>query len=412
MHRRLGALLAVLALFAGCTSDERAALEGFRDLQAGDVIDYRVGVTQSRTASGLGEPKKLGSSVRLDLEEEATDEAAYALVVQSATGRGEASQVQAAQRLVGRRLLVDLEDAKVGGDAQAFGGAEDVAAGDIGMLFSLFAPVLPSARVGEGEQWRVVTEPVQVPWSITPFTLTMTHQVVGRERFHGDGGGRPRTPGLDAVRVKSTALANVTFRLPIVAPAPAAPGAPASSGSDELIVNQLFDSLFSDIDNPVEGVAAAIAAIPLAVAAPFIAIGEAIGNLFGGSSSSEPEEPPIPVVDLTGPLELRSDTRVWDADGRVLDALGNGTMRLSGRVPDLPGAASELTGKPLTLDVVWKLHRTHASPFPADRDPPGRGPVPLVAVVLLAVAAGLAAGRQVAERRPRHRTAAHGVYPT
>jgi hypothetical protein len=367
--------------------DERGAFEGFRDLEQGDVISYRVGVTQSRTAGGLGKPKTLRSSVRLDLEEEVAGDATYALVVRSATGRGEASQVQATQRLVGRRLLVDLDDAKVGGDAQAFGGTDDVAAGDIGMLFTLFAPVLPSPRTDAGDRWRVVTEPVAVPWSLTPLTLTVTHDVAERERFHD----------LDAVRVKSAALGNVTFRLPIVAPAPAAPGAPASS-EDELIINKLFDSLFADIDNPIEGVAAAIAAIPLAVAAPFIAIGEAIGNLFGGGPSDEPDEPAVPVVDLSGPLELRSDTRVWDADGRVLDALGNGTMHLSGRVPDLPGAASELTGKTLTLDVVWKLHRTHTSAFPADRDPPGRGPLPVLAVVLLVVAAGLTTWCQLAVR--------------
>jgi hypothetical protein len=161
-------------------------------------------------------------------------------------------------------------------------------------------------------------------------------------------------------------------------------------------VNQLFDDLFADIDNPVEGVAAAIAAIPLAVAAPFLAIGEALGNLFGGSD--EPDEPKTPVVDLAGPLELRSDTLLWDADGRVLDALGNGRMSLKGRIPDLPGAASELSGRLLEMEVIWKLHRTHTSTFPADRDPPGRGPVPLLAVLGLIVAVALLVARELAAR--------------
>ncbi len=401
MRHRLGALLAVLALLVACTSDERGAFEGFRDLDKGAVITYRVAVDQSRTARGLGAPKKLSSAARLELEEEATSDASYTIVVRSASGRGEATQAQAAQRLVGRRLLVDLDDGILGGDDRAFSGTDDVAAADIGMLFALFAPVLPSPHADDGDGWRVVTEPVAVPWSRTPLTLTVTHDVVGRDRVDDPRGGHPRAPGLDAVRVKSVALGNVTFRLPIVAPAPAAPGAPASS-SDELIVNQLFDSLFADIDNPIEGVAAAIAAIPLAVAAPFIAIGEAIGSLFGGGSSDERDTPEVPVVDLAGPIELRSDTRIWDADGRVLDALGNATMRLTGRVPDLPGAASELSGKALTLDVVWKLHRTHTSAFPADRDPPGRGPVPILAVVLLVVAAALATWRQLVTR-PRNR---------
>lgn len=392
MRHRLGALVAALALLGSCTSDERGTFEGFRDISVGDLISYRVNVSQKRTASGLGAPKRFASNVRLDLEEEATDDTSYTIVITHSFVRGnEETQVLAGNRLVGRRLVVDLDDGKVGGDEQAFSGTDDVAAADIGMLFTLFAPVLPSSRTDTGDHWRVVTEPMSVPWSRTPLALTITHDVIGRERFRD----------LDAVRVKSRALGNVTFRLPIVAPASSAPGAPPS-GSDELIVNQLFDQLFADIDNPIEGVAAAIAAIPLAVAAPFIAIGEAIGSIFGGGSD-EADEPKVPVVELAGPIEVRSDTRLWDADGRVLDALGNGTMRLTGRIPELPGAASELTGKPLALDVVWKLHRTHTSAFPADRDPPGRGPLPTLAVVLLIVAAALAGARQIVDRRQDRR---------
>lgn len=393
MRRRLGVLVAVLLVLVSCTAppEGRTAFEGFRDLEDASVIEYRVAVAQRRTASGLGEPKRFASNVRIELEEEATDETSYALVVRGVVVSGDDDpQASAASRLAGRRLLVDLDDGKVGGDEQVFSGTQDVAAADIGMLFTLFAPVIPSPRADVGERWRVAPDPVSVPWSRTPLALTVTHEIVGRERVEG----------LDALRVKSIALGNVAFRLPIVSPAPppSPAGAPPSS-TDELIVNQLFDQLFADIDNPVEGVAAAIAAIPLAVVAPFVAIGEAIGDLFGGSGSDEAREPEIPVVDLAGPIELRSDTRIWDADGRVLDGLGNGTMRLEGRVPELPGAASELTGKPLALDVDWKLRRTHVSAFPADRDPPGRGPLPVAAVVGLVLAAAAAAVGHVTSRR-------------
>jgi hypothetical protein len=383
MLRRMGAALVACVLLASCTKDERSAFEGFRDLEETAAITYRVGVTQQRTTSGLGATKKLGSSVRLDVEEETTGDASYALVVRDAKASGEESQRTSAARLVGRRLAVDLDDGKVGGGGQAFGGTDDIAAADIGMLFTLFAPVLPSARAGVGDRWRVATEPVNVPWSLEPMRLTVSHEIVGEKEFRG----------LDVKRAKSVALGNVRFRLPIVAPASSRPG---GGGSDELIVNQLFDDLFADIDNPVEGVAAAIAAIPLAVAAPFLAIGEALGNLFGGSD--EPDEPKTPVVDLAGPLELRSDTLLWDADGRVLDALGNGRMSLKGRIPDLPGAASELSGRLLEMEVIWKLHRTHTSTFPADRDPPGRGPVPLLAVLGLIVAVALLVARELAAR--------------
>jgi hypothetical protein len=389
MLRRLGAVVIVLAVLAtACSEDERGAFEGFRDLQSGSVVAYRVGITQTRTTSGLGSTKKLRSSVRLDVEEEVVDESSYALVVRDAKANGEPTQRLAATRLAGRRLAVDLDDGRIGGDEQAFGGTDDIAAGDIGMLFTLFAPVLSSSGADVGDRWRVATQPVSVPWSLAPLALTFTHEVIGREEF----------ADLDALRVKSVALGNVRFRLPIVAPASSSGG----GGSDELVVGRLFDALFADIDNPVAGVAAAIAAIPLAVAAPFLALGEALGSLFGGSG--EAEEPKTPVVDLSGPFELRSDTRLWDADGRVLDALGNGTMSLRGRIPELPGGAAELSGRMLEMEIVWKLHRAHTSAFPADRDPPGRGPLPVFAVLGLVLAAGLAAAREAASRLGRRRS--------
>jgi hypothetical protein len=89
---------------------------------------------------------------------------------------------------------------------------------------------------------------------------------------------------------------------------------------------------------------------------------------------------------MSGPIELRGDTRVWIADGRVLDARGVGTMTLSGRIPELPGDASELSGKTITLDVRWTFTRALTSAWPAPRDPPGRGLLPIIAVVLVVVA--------------------------
>jgi hypothetical protein len=203
--------------------------------------------------------------------------------------------------------------------------------------------------------------------------------------------------GLEAARVKSEAIANVRFRLPLVVPRE--PGT-TPSASDDLIVNELFESLFADIDNPIEGLAAAITALPLAILAPFLAFGEALGDLFGGGSD-EPDEPQIPVIDLAGPLELNSQTAVWLADGRVLDAVTDGTLKLSGRMPDLSGQASELSGKTLRLDATFRITRKHTSPFPEPRDPPGRGWAPIVAIILTAIALALAVWSTVARKRVR-----------
>jgi hypothetical protein len=377
----------VLAMVLVSCAGEPHAFEGFRDLENGQVIAYRVTVSQQRVASGLGSKKKLSSKVRIDLEEEVTAEDAYALVVRDVGAKGEASQKTAARRLVGRRLNVDLDDGVIGGDEQAFGGAEDVAASDVAMLFTLFAPVLPSPRAEAGETWRYATEPVAVPWSKTPLSLTVTNEINDRRDLKG----------LDAIGVKSVALGNVSFDLPLVAPAKGSGGTPASS--DDLIVNQLFESLFTDIDNPIAGVFTAIAAIPLAILAPFLAFGEAIGDMFGGSDDQD-DAPKVPTVNLSGPLEIRSDTQLWDADGRVLDATGAGTLKLSGQVPELPGEAAELSGKTLRLDVTWKLHRAHASEFPEDRDPP-RSVLPFAAIASVIVAALLAGANH---RRLRRRS--------
>jgi hypothetical protein len=384
--RVIASVLALVLVLGACTS-ERKPFEGFRDLEEGQVIAYRVVVNQKRVASGLGPRKELRSKVRLDLEEEATSKDSYALVVRDHGASGEKSQKLAAQRLVGRRLNVDLDDGVFGGDEQAFSGTDDVAASDIGMLFTLFAPLLPSPRPETGDEWRYATRPVRVPWSETPLTLTVTHEVVGPTDDFTLGG----------YRVSSVALGNVSFELPLVVPAE--PGK-TPEGPDDLIVNQLFESLFADVDNPIEGFAATIAAIPLAILAPFLAIGEAFGSLFGGSDD-EPDDPQVPSIDLSGPLELKSDTNVWDGDGRVLSARGSGTMQLTGTVPELPGRAAELSGKTLHLDVSWKLTRTHTSKLPEPRDPPGPGLVGIVAVVLLLVAAALNAWNHAAARRRR-----------
>jgi hypothetical protein len=374
--RRLAAgALALLAAAASCDSGPPSPFDGFRDLDDGHVIEYRVAVDQQRVATGLGTNKQLSSSVRLDLEEEATGDESYAIVVRAVQATGEESQRVAAQRLHGRRLDIDLGDGVVRGVSEAFSGTQDIAAADIAVLSVLLAPVLPSHRVETGDKWRTRAEPMRVPWSRRPLRFTISTSVTARGLFHH----------LDTARVDSVALANVSFRLPLIAPRV---GGGGRVERDDLIVNQLFESLFSDIDNPIEGFAAAIAAIPLAIAAPFLAFGEALGNLFGGGSD-EPEQPSVPVVDLAGPFELRTESFVWIADGRVLEARSRGVMHLAGRMPDLPGRAADLSDKTLRLDVTWSVTRTHTSAFPEPRNPPGRGWVPILAAVLVALALAL-----------------------
>jgi hypothetical protein len=385
LRRLAGAALILLVVTIACSRGPKTPFDGFRDLREGQVISYSLHSAQTRESSGLGEAQALSARLRLSVEEEATGEDTYAIVVRSfPDGIGEESQRVAAGRLVGRRLVVDLDDGIVRGSTDAFSGTDDIALADIALLSVLFAPVLPSPHVEVGDEWRTRTIPIRVPWSLRPLHLTVDNEVVAKQPYRE----------LDSARVKSTALGNVRFRLPLVVPRE--PGRPPTD-KDDLIVNELFESLFADIDNPIEGLAAAITAIPLAIFAPFLAFGEALGDLFGGTS--EPDEPKLPVVDLSGPIKMNTNTLLWVADGRVLDANTRGTLDLSGRMPDLPGAAAELSGKTLRLKVVFEINRTHTSPFPAPRDPPGRGWAPIVAIVLTAIALALATWSTVQRRR-------------
>lgn len=224
-----------------------------------------------------------------------------------------------------------------------------------------------------------------MPWSLRPVHLTIDNEVQSVGEFHH----------LECAKVRSVALGNVRFRLPLVVPRD--PARPPDEAED-LIVNELFESLFSDIDNPIEGFAAAITAIPLAIVAPLIAFGEALGSLFGGSSEKE-DAPELPVVDLAGPIDLHTTTLVWTADGRVLDADTQATLALSGRLPELPGQASGLSGKVVRLDVDLRISRTHAAPFPEPRDPPGRGWIPLIAALLNAIAIAMVVSSALRRRR-------------
>lgn len=390
MRRVPVVLVCLVLLAAACTTDDDAAFAGFRDAPLGQVLRYSVLVDQTRSASGLGATKELPSRVRLELEEEALEDGRFALLVRDVGATGEASQRAAAHRLRGRRVVVDPATDTVQGMTEAFSGSEDIAAADVALLWVLLAPVLRDTDPDAGDAWRTATPSLTFPWAQGGLVLSSRHAVHARETLRR----------LDVARVSSDALGNARFRLPIVRPA-ASGQPPASGGSRPLIVNELFESLFADIDNPVQGFAAAIAAIPLAVAAPFLAIGEALGGLFGSGRSqpSRPAQPAPPVLNMSGPIQLDTATALWTADGRVLGATGSGTLKLGGDVPDLGGGATSLSGKRLSLDTSWRFERTLTSPWPEPREPPGRGIAPVAALVALAAAVAAVAARRIVASR-------------
>ena len=368
---------AALLLVSSCSLDNGRHGAGYRVLEDKGVVDYRLDVTQKRVASGLGPAKVLPSTAVLDLEEETDGGHAYTIVVRAAHASGESSQQAAANRVVGKRIPVGLEDPRPQAPASAFSGTADVAAVDIGLLVDLFAPLLPSRNARAGQRWRVVSFPAHLRWAAPAPEFTIDNEVTKDTTFHG----------LSAKVVASSGLANVTFRLPLVVPAP------AKGGSQTLVVNELFNLLFSDIHNPVQGFVTAIAAIPLFVMAPFLALGQAIANAFGAS-----EQPKVPVVDLSGPMRLVGSTTIWTGDGRVLDAAGTGGMTLQGQIPQLGGRAAPLSGRQLRLDATWTYTRRHTSPLP---EPPAARPWLLVASAVAALIAAALTSWRVGSRGSR-----------
>ena len=348
----------------------------------GDVQTYDVEINQKRKAHGPDSSNEFTSKVILKLEEEALDDNRFSILVRDAIGTGEESQIQSALRLKGRKLEIDLDRSVVRTATEMFSGTEDVAASDIGMLIVLLAPLLPRSNAGVGDEWRA-TSAVPVAWSQSGAQFTINHKVTGERKLRG----------LQTATVASTALSNVSFRIELVRQVPpeqAQREGGAIADDRGFIVNQLFEELFTDINDPVSATVAAIAAIPLAIAAPFIALLEGLAGLFGGGRSSGPSEPEIPVVILSGPVELKTTSDVWRHDGRVLGTTGSGYADLSGPLPTLGGEAAPLSGKSLRLRSDWTYTRKLTSPWPDPVEERSRsGWLMAIAIVLTLVALAL-----------------------
>ncbi len=376
----------------GQTSDLRQPTDGHRVLELGDVQTYDVEINQNRKADGPDSSNEFTSQVVLKLEEEALDENRFSVLVRDAIGTGEESQIQSALRLKGRKLEIDLDRRVVRASTEMFSGTEDVAASDIGMIIVLLAPFLPRGDSGVGDEWRAAST-VPVAWSQSGAQFTINHKITGDRELRG----------LQTATVESTALSNVSFRIELVREVPpeqAQQQGGATADGRGFIINQLFEQLFTDIDDPVSATVAAFAAIPFAIVAPFIALLEGFAGLFGGGRSSAPSKPETPVVILSGPVELKSTSDVWRHDGRVLGTTGSGYADLSGPLPTLAGEAAPLSGKSLRLRSDWTYTRKLTSAWPDPVEETSRsGWLMTIAIVLTLIA--LALNVMSARRRVR-----------
>ena len=254
MHGRLGALLVVAgACSPAVPRDERAALEGFRDLEAGDVdrLPRRRRPVADRVRTRGAEEARFAASGSISRRRRRTRRP-----TRSSSERrmrtGEASQVRPRSVSSADACSSTSTTARSAATPRLFGGTEDLAAADIGMLFSLFAPVL---RLAAHRRRRAVARRRPTPSrcrgrsAVHATALTRSPGASGSS----DERGTPRIPGLDAVRVKSVALGNVRSgcRSSLRRRATGTPARRPARTS--FIVNQLFEGLFCRHRQPGRG---------------------------------------------------------------------------------------------------------------------------------------------------------------
>ncbi|MGH2727673.1 MAG: hypothetical protein ACRDKS_11950, partial [Actinomycetota bacterium] len=334
-------------------------------LGPGEELLYRVKVTQVRRGEGVGRPVDRSVLLNAKLSQRTLGGGGVSIVIEDVDADGETTQVEAAERLRGKALTVLVGPDGIRNVSLGIAGDADVNAIDVALLFQLVSPVLPGAggRIASSRSLTGIT----APWS-DAIALDVVHRNAGRHWARW----------VPADEIETEARGTIAFRLPI------AREAAPSSGSRTPLVDEVFASLFgvAESGGPAGALAASIAAIPFAVAAPFLAIADALGNFFGGGSST-PRRATIP---LSGPIELSATTSLGGSDRRELRTTGRGTMRLEGKLPALSGDASDLSERPLLLTADWVYSKELIKPWPFGALPPASllliGNVVALAVVL------------------------------
>lgn len=375
--RFVAAALALALSLAACTGlrvsvGDRSDEPSFTP---GEELRYRVQVDQVRRGEGISQAVDRSVSLSARIAQRATGGGGLQIVIEDVDASGEKTQVEAARRLRGKTLTVLVGPNGIQNVSLGIAGDADVNALDVALLFQLITPVLPGSggRVASSRSLKGIT----APWS-DGISLDVEHRRAGKEW----------TRWVLADVIETDARGTIGFRLPI------AREASSSGGSNTPLVDEVFQSLFGVAgQGGVAGtLAASIAAIPFAIAAPFLAIADALGGIFGGGSSG-PRRATIP---LSGPIELSARTAIGGSDGRELRTTGRGTMRLEGKLPAMSGDASDLSERPLLLTADWVYSKELVKPWPFGI---------LVPAILLLVAnvVGLAV---VTRRRLRRRATA------
>ncbi|MGH2786255.1 MAG: hypothetical protein ACRDJ1_13420 [Actinomycetota bacterium] len=379
MKRRRAAIAGLALVATSCTGVRITVGDDNGVSGTGQALSYRVRVQQVRRGEGLTQPIDRTVSLEARITQRSLGTGAIGFTIEKVDARGEATQVRAAEALQGRVLTVSVGPDGAQRISLGIAGDADMNAIDVALLFQLISPVLPGA--GSAPPVRSLRN-LSAPWS-DGISLDVEHRRAGKRW----------TRWVVADVIETDASGTVTFLLPI-----ARESAPSSSsGSQTHIVDEVFESLYgvAEQGGPAGALAASIAAIPLSIAAPFLALADALGGLFGGGGSSAPRRATIP---LSGPIHLSATTATGGSDHRELHTTGSGSMRLEGKLPAMSGDAADLSERPLLLTADWTYSKDLVKPWPFG------ALIPAVALLLANVV-----GLVIVFRRRRSAVSAPGV---
>lgn len=336
--RAVTALVLSLVLLGACTFN--VGRDG--NTEPGERL-YRVKIEQSRRGEGLAKTPDRTVSINAKLIERSVA-GGMSIVVDDVDADGEESQVESARRLRGKSITVRIGAQGIEGISLGLSEDPDLNAADIALLFQVVSPLVPGK--GRATPTRSITG-LAAPWS-EGITLDVTHRDAGRRWVRW----------VLADVVSTTARGRLTFRLPIARSSP-----PSGGGRQTALVDEVFQSLFGPGtgDGTAAQIAKGFAAIPFAIAAPFLAITDALTSIFGGSRGGETRVTTIP---LAGEISLEARTAIGGSDARELSTTGRGSMRLTGELPRLEGEAASLSEKPLTLSADWVYSKSLVNPWP------------------------------------------------
>jgi hypothetical protein len=301
---------------------------------------YRIHVEQVRRGRGLADTPDRRVSISARVEERRTGDT-ISLLIKDVDAGGEPAQVAAARNLIGRSASLRIGPNGFEGISLGIGGDPDLGVGDVALLFQVISPAIPSGAHATAS--RSITG-LGAPWA-DRISLDVRHHPAGHRWVRW----------VLADVIETEAKGTLVFKLPVAREAPS--GGPRTS-----LVDDVFQSLFGYTSGnaAVDAFSKSIAAIPFAVAAPFLALADALGCLFGCSSGG----PRVATLPLEGPIELSATTAVGGSDARELRTTGHGSMRLAGKLPAMTGDAAGLSGKPITLAADWTYSKELVKPWP------------------------------------------------